>query len=301
MKPLLISISFLLVYIQSVHSGNNEPRQITYNDPHHAISLTVLPIKWVGDAIRHVNIDIGRPNNEVNFIVLGSTGIPVMNGFYKALKVKLGEMKHFIDFAVMTGNQFEESGPRSYRDDKWITNWFERLNVKMLDVPWFSVLGENEMKGWLPVQYDSYKHEGVDSLFQYWVTPSESYLLRINKRFRIFFTNTNVCSRHFHKVLDTIETDKPHIVVGHHPMTAAKKIGGSVHPQGGLQVSSYWSKKSTKKYFQRTYVAISSLYNILRKMTKHILYLRVVAVSSRRLTTTSCPLDNTFLSRMLKI
>ncbi|CCI10787.1 unnamed protein product [Albugo candida] len=300
MKPLLMSISILLVYIQSVHSNDNESRQITYNGHKHAISLTVLP-KEGGNAIRHVNMDIGRPNNEVNFIVLGSTGIPSMAKFHEALKVKLGEMKHLIDFAVMTGNNFEKEGPSGCRDKKWNVDWLERLDVENLDVPWFSVPGENEMKSKLRVQYDSYKCQGVYSLSKYWVTPSESYLLTINKRFQILFTNTNVCPPNFNQVIRKINTNKPHIVVGHHPMEAAKKKGEFGNPKGWLQRNSLVVKEIHKQEFQRTYVAISSLYNILRKIRKHILYLGVVAVSYRRHSRTSRPLANTFLSNILKI
>ncbi|CCI10782.1 unnamed protein product [Albugo candida] len=161
----------------------------------------------------------------VKFVVLGKASTakynekPEMNGFHAAIGDKLVSLKDEIDFVVMTGNNFLDRGVQNCDDPQWEEVWFKHLRVKDLNVPWFTVLGETDIRGNPSAQYSFHKCTGKEEMSKYWVTPSTDYFLKINQNIRIFFLNTNnEDPTSIEGISRGISETHPNIVIGHHPI-----------------------------------------------------------------------------------
>lgn len=161
----------------------------------------------------------------VKFVVLGKASTakdnekPEMHGFHAAIGDKLVSLKDEIDFVVMTGNNFLDRGVQNCDDPQWEKVWFKRLRVKDLNVPWFTVLGESDVRGNPSAQYSFHKCEGKEEMSKYWVTPSTDYFLEINQNIRIFFRNTNNKDpTSINRISHGISETRSNIVIGHHPI-----------------------------------------------------------------------------------
>lgn len=221
-------------------------------------SWLLIPIIVLGCNRREAMRTVGRsptPNSDARIFVIGDWGREGKH-LQRELGLTMGEWAAKLQpqWIISTGDNFYPDGVTSVNDPHWSKSFTEVYDHKALQIPWYSVLGNHDIRGNVLAQAEYNKINPIWNLpaayYHQTMTAGDDSILFVfldTNPFDIPYYSSATYGKYVQKQdttaqkewLDSILSVSPHrwkVVVGHHPMyTVGQRADNHNHVRASLE------------------------------------------------------------------